>query len=114
MAKRPKNKTLTDAQKYYQLLLYEASGGLLGTEPTKELKQTNTTFAEKRGLLDTIVKIAQFEDKSNEDEEQPSGLDILRKGLANERRESASRRDSRGTGSEDTSDESESDASTAS
>lgn len=114
MAKRPKNKTLTDSQKYYQLLLYEASGGVLGAKPVEEQKPTNMTFAEKRGLLDSIIKVAQLEDKANEGEEGPSGLDLIRKGLANERRESASRRDSRGTGSEDTSDEPESDATTES
>jgi len=95
MAKRAKNKTLTDAQKYYQLLLYEASGGVLGAEPAKEQKLTNMTFAEKRGLLDSIIKVSQLEDKANEDEEQPSGMDIIRKQL-NGNRADKRRRDSWG------------------
>ena len=107
MAKRAKNKTLTDAQKYYQLLLYEASGGVLGVAPTVEQKQSNATFAEKRGLLDTIVKIAQFEDKSNEDEEAPSGLDIIRKQLNGDRADR--RRRDNGGASESGSDESTAD-----
>lgn len=106
MAKRAKNKTLNDAQKYYQLLLYEASGGILGVEPDKKQKQTNATFAEKRGLLDTIIKVAQLEDKSNEDVEQPSGMDIIRRQL-NGDRANRSRRDYGGateSGSDDASD----------
>jgi hypothetical protein len=104
MAQKRKSQVLNDAKKYYKLLLYEASGGTLGSAPEGVMKGTNATFSEKRGLLDSIIKVAQLEDKANEGDDQPSGLDMIRKQL-NGNRTDRGRRDNGGTGSEGGSDE---------
>lgn len=91
MAKKRKPQTLSDAKKYYKQLLYEASGGNLGSRPEAEIKNTSMTFAEKRGLLDSIIKIAQMEAKSAGDEEEPSGLELIKRNLDADRTDRGSR-----------------------
>lgn len=81
MAKKRKPQTLNDARRLYRLLLWNASNGNLGTEPEKTLSNEGITFAEKRGLLDSIIKIAQMEAKSAGNEEEPSGLELIKRNL---------------------------------
>lgn len=76
-----KPQTLIDAKKYYKLLLYEASAGNLGTKPEYDTKNETMTFSEKRGLLDSIIKISQLEVKSSENDEVESGFDLIRSQL---------------------------------
>jgi hypothetical protein len=78
-----KSQALIDAKKFYKLLLYEASGGNLGTKPEKEVKNQTADFAEKKGLLAEIIKLAVLEQKAIEDQPEVSGLDMLRRGLQN-------------------------------
>lgn len=82
---RKKNsKSVINIQKYSELLLYEASGGRLGTPP-KELppdtvkKPESMTFGEKRSFLDSLVKIAELERKSATEEEEESFFDKMQK-----------------------------------
>ena len=84
-----KPQTLSDAKKLYKYLLWHASGGNMGTEP--EIKQENDsfTFAEKRGLLDSIIKIAQLEAKTSEGEEEVSGLELIQRQLNDDRADSS-------------------------
>lgn len=86
MAKRPKKKALNTAERYAELLLYIVSGGNLGTKPEKEIVNSTATFGEMRGLLDSLIKIATLEKESEADDEGPSGLDILRKNIAKEKK----------------------------
>lgn len=79
--KKRKSQVLTDAKKFYKILLYNASGGNLGTEPEKKVTDNSITFAEKRGFLDSLIKIAQLEAKSNEGFEEESGFDKIRKDI---------------------------------
>lgn len=81
MAKKRKSQVINDAKKYYKLLLYEASGGALGSKPEGEGKKSDATFAEKRGLLDSLIKIAQLEAKGNEGFEDESGFEKIRKDI---------------------------------
>lgn len=97
MARQKKSQAMADAKKFYKLLLYEATGGNLGTKPEVEIKNNTADFSEKKGLLSEIIKLATLEQKSIEDEEPVSGLDLLRKELANGSRESTGRRDFGGT-----------------
>jgi hypothetical protein len=83
MAKKKKSQVINDAKKYYKLLLWEATGGSLGSEPeaAPNGKKSDATFAEKRGLLDSLIKIAQLEAKGNEGFEDESGFEKIRKDI---------------------------------
>lgn len=81
MSKQRKSQALIDAKKFYKLLLYEASGGNLGTKPEKEVKNQTADFAEKKGLLAEIIKLAVLEQKAIEDQPEVSGLDMIRSQL---------------------------------
>lgn len=100
MARQPKSPALQDAKKFYKLLLYEASGGNLGTKPEHEIVNQTADFGEKKALLAEIIKLAMLEQKSLEDQPEVSGLDLIRRGLANGNRASGSRGNNGGTGSE--------------
>lgn len=52
-------------------------------------KAKDMTFGEKRGLLDSLIKIAVLERESEGDEEQPSGLDAIRKEIAKRKKQDA-------------------------
>ena len=104
MAKQPKSPALQDAKKFYKLLLYEASGGNLGTKPEHEIVNQTADFGEKKALLAEIIKLAMLEQKSLEDQPEVSGLDLIRKGLANGNRTDRSRGDHGGTSTESSSD----------
>lgn len=91
MAKRRSRKdSLTSARKYAEILLYEASGGSMGKAPDS-LKTTEMTFGEKRGLLDSLIKIATLEHKVTPESDE-SGFDIIKKGLSNASAENGSGR----------------------
>ena len=78
---RKSSRALKDAQQFYRLLLYQASGGTIGKAPEKKMPNDSITFGEKRALLDSIVKISEIERKSESDKEPVSGLDLIRKNL---------------------------------
>lgn len=80
--RKKKSQTLTDAKKFYKLLLFEASGGNLGTKPELTVKNEGMTFAEKRGFLDSLIKISELERKAAESDEGESFFDKL-KGKSN-------------------------------
>lgn len=109
MARQRKSQALNDAKKFYRLLLYEASGGNLGTKPEIEVKNQTADFSEKKGLLAEIIKLATLEQKAIEDQPEVSGLDMLRSQI-NGSRTSTSRGNS-GRTSESGDDESTDDAS---
>lgn len=79
MAKRGRKQALTTAEKYANYLLYEITGGNMGVKPEVTVKNSSATFGEKRGLLDSLIKIAALERESESEDDQPSGLDALRK-----------------------------------
>lgn len=83
--KRRDPESLLDAKKYYRFLLWEATGGTLGTSPeAKNSINENITFAEKRGLLDSIIKIAAGDKKDQEDEGEDGFFDVMKKRKAKE------------------------------
>lgn len=92
MARNRKSQAMADAKKFYKLLLYEASGGNLGTKPETEIKNNTADFGEKKGLLAEIIKLATLEQKAIEDSPEESGIDMIRRQL-NGSRESPSRGD---------------------
>ena len=96
MSRQRKSQALSDAKKFYKLLLYEATGGNLGTKPEKEIKNQVADFGEKKGLLAEIIKLATIEQKSIEDQPEVSGLEMIRNQL-NGSRSSGSERDSERT-----------------
>lgn len=106
MARKRNALSLSKAKRFADLLLYEASGGTIGLKPEK---LTDTmTFGEKRGLLDSLIKIASLEQKDGDGEPSESGLEMIKKQMAKDRenvsRESRSPRDTRGA-SESSTDE---------
>lgn len=71
-------KTINDAKKYYRYLLYISSNGNLGDKPELEATNDTTTFAEKRGLLDSIIKISDLENRMAENEEPEAFFDKIK------------------------------------
>lgn len=108
-----KRNSLSTAKQYSKLLLYQATGGKMGNKPEKD--DGTMTFAEKRGLLDSLVKIALLEQKDADDGPEESGMDLIRKQMAkdkeNDSGKSRGTRDFGGT-AEDSSDEPEPDGDT--
>ncbi len=79
MAKKKNSEELTKAKKFADLLLYEISGGNLGTKPEIAIKNGVATFGEKRGFLDSLIKLADMKRKDSVDDEGDSAFDIIRK-----------------------------------
>lgn len=77
--KRREPESLINAKKYSEFLLWEATGGALGTEPALVNTNENITFAEKRGLLDSILKIATIDRKEQDDDPGESLFDTMRR-----------------------------------
>lgn len=81
MSQRRKS-TLAKARKYSDFLLYQATGGSMGKEfVAKEGFEDKTDFGDKRGLLDSLIKIAQLESKDKADEEPESQFDRIQRGV---------------------------------
>lgn len=79
MSKRSKNPTLSKARKYSDYLLHMATGGSMGKEfEKKEGFEDKTDFADKRGLLDSLIKIATLESKEKAEDEPESTFDRIR------------------------------------
>ncbi len=77
MARR--SRTILNAQKFMQQLLYEASGGSIGKSPEKkDGVGEGIEWKDKRALLDTILKMYQLEEKLKPEDEDDMGLDYLR------------------------------------
>jgi hypothetical protein len=72
---RSRRDTLGKARLYSDLLLYQATGGAIGKAPKGDIKEPEgITFGEKRGLLDSLIKIATMESKVEEPPESPFEL----------------------------------------
>lgn len=80
MARKRNTLSLSKAKRYSDLLLYEATGGTIGTAPSG--KSETMTFGEKRGLLDSLIKIASLEQRDVDDNPEESGMDLIRKQIA--------------------------------
>lgn len=80
MSRRKKNQSLSKAKEFADYLLWEMTSGNMGTAPSTKGKNSTATLGEKRGLLDSLLKIAALE-KSDEDEEETSGFDKIRRDL---------------------------------
>ena len=82
MAKH-RNDTLDKARKYSDFLLYQATGGTIGKPPKSSpndfTSQGEMTMGEKRGLLDSLIKIAAMEGKFEEPPD--SAFDLIKRGL---------------------------------
>ena len=86
MAKRSSgDKNLDLALKFRDYLLWELMGDNMGKKPEHDVPKGQTTFAEKKAFLDTMLKAAEQSRKSSEDIDQPSGLDLIRKQLNGDR-----------------------------
>lgn len=79
MAKKKRSDELIKAIKYADLLLYQFSGGNLGTKPEIVIKNEVATAGEKRGLLDSLIKLADMKRKDSADDESESAFDIIKK-----------------------------------
>jgi hypothetical protein len=79
MAKKKRSDELIKATKFADLLLYQFSGGNLGTKPEIAIKNEVATAGEKRGLLDSLIKLADMKRKDSVDDEGESAFDIIRK-----------------------------------
>ena len=51
----------------------------MGTKPEIPIENESTTFAEKKGLLAEMIKLAELERKGAEEQEEITGLDLIRK-----------------------------------
>lgn len=95
MSRKRNSASIFKAKKFADLLLYEASGGTIGTKSVGNAEAM--TFGERRGLLDSLIKIASLEQKDAEDGPEVSGLELIKKQMAkdkeNDSRESRSSRD---------------------
>lgn len=92
MAKRRSKDTLVLARKYSELLLYESTGGTMGKPPSEVPNGNTLTFGEKRGLLDSLIKIATLEQRFQPETEE-SGFDLIRKGFGHDSTKNGSGRD---------------------
>lgn len=103
---KKKKSSLDTARRYSELLLYQASGGSMGKAPAKmSTGEESMTFGEKKGLLDSLIKIALLENKIEEPEDDSGFANIRRKLNAGKQGESnqigASEADSDAGGIED-------------
>lgn len=74
---RKRKDDLEIAKKFRDLLLWEITGGNMGKRPENPVKKEVATFGEKRGFLDSMIKIAALERKEG-DEGEESGFDLIR------------------------------------
>lgn len=91
MAKRRK-KGPSIVKQFSDLLLYEITGGNMGTAPKTEIKSEVATFGEKRAFLDTLIKIAVLEKKDDDDDQEGGFETILKQSRKNGRAKSGSGR----------------------
>jgi hypothetical protein len=100
---RTKNTTLKTAKKYSNLLLWQATGGIMGTKPDGAGKTDNITFSEKKALLTELLKLAELEKKHKEDEVDMSPFMSMKRGIRDGGVEDSDR-GSEGSGGEDSPD----------
>lgn len=85
MSKKRRNSkdALKKAKQYSDILLFEATGGTMGAPLAEDAKaREGMTFAEKRGLLDSLVKIAILDHKVNPEEDE-SVFDTIKRNTGN-------------------------------
>lgn len=109
MAKKHRNTkdALKKAKQYSDILLYEATGGTMGKPLSIDAApREGMTFAEKRGLLDSLVKIAILDHKVNPEEEE-SVFDTIKRNRDNGD-ETGGRESGRAADSDDSADDGDS------
>lgn len=85
MAKKKGNKGLEIADTFRGILLYEVYGDNISKKPKFAIPESGMTIAEKGRIYAETVKHAALGLKAEEDEEQPSGMDIIRRQLNGDR-----------------------------
>lgn len=81
MANKRVSGGLRTAQQLAKLLLYEVSNGNMGTKPEVIAENQTMTFGEKRGFLDSLIRIAELERRSAEGNEEESGFEAIRRNI---------------------------------
>lgn len=77
---RKRSATLDKARKYSDFLLYTATGGTMGKPfVRKESIPDDMDFADKRSLLDSLIKIAILESKEKGADEGEGEFDRIRR-----------------------------------
>lgn len=77
---RKKNSALEKAKKYSDFLLYTATGGTMGKPfVRKENIPDEMDFADKRSLLESLLKIAQLEAKDKSEDDGEGEFDRIRR-----------------------------------
>jgi hypothetical protein len=80
MSRTSKN-TLRVAKRFSNLLLFEASGGSMGSKPDGTRKTENITFAEKKAFLSELLKLADLEIKHKPEDDDESPFAAMKKGV---------------------------------
>jgi len=80
MAKK-RDKNMEMALRFRDHLLWELMGDNMGTKPEHPVPANTATFAEKKGLLSEMVKLAELSRKSSSEDETESGLDLIKRSL---------------------------------
>lgn len=84
MAKKKSKNYLDKAKELADVLLYQTTGGVMGTAPGDAVKDKPTSFTEMKGLLDMMLRIHALELKGpDEDDNAPSAFEIIQKEAKN-------------------------------
>lgn len=78
---RKRKSDLELAQDFRNYLLWTLMGDNMGTKPEHELPKNDTTFAEKKAFLDSMLKTAELAKKVAPEKEEMSGIDLIRKNI---------------------------------
>lgn len=84
MAKKRTKNYLDKAKELADVILYQQTGGVMGTAPGDAVKNNPGSFVEMKGLLDMMLRIHALELKGPDpDEETESAFDIIKKEAKN-------------------------------
>lgn len=78
---RKRKSDLELAQDFRNYLLWTLMGDNMGTKPEHDLPKNDTTFAEKKAFLDSMLKTAELAKKVAPEKEEMSGIDLIRKNI---------------------------------
>lgn len=78
---RKRKSDLELAQSFRDYLLWTLMGDNMGTKPEYELPKNETTFAEKKAFLDSMLKTAELAKKVAPEKEEMSGIELIRKNI---------------------------------
>lgn len=92
MARKRKDNYLEKAKEFADTLLHQATGGSMGKASAPAPEENKLSFAEKRGLLESLIKIHALEQKSAADnpEEGESAFDIIQREVKNASKKNSS------------------------